>query len=581
MKKLENLPDFDTNILSEFTFGDPEAKSDEILVDCFQDIEGVRTFLGGTKNIVLGERGSGKSALFKLIANKKLQFRIKGNEKHRKLLIVPIDDDLEYLTIANTVENRFSDQTKRPYGKHRYLWEIYILGRIIDQLNTAYKDEDEITKLNGEFGEIMGITNVKPFRLKDLFTSYKITLGGKFESDPATTALSVTPTVSLEKNNKDEIKYVTDREINKLKERLIAELNKKNLTAIVLVDRIDDFVVGFEYEEQIKHIQALVDCLNDFRIPEIKLKIFLRTDLFKRLNFEHGGFDKISHQITSLEWTKEDICEFVARRLIFNFNKYKIKVPINNINIKLLEIDPNIAQQLNNVIRVDAGSLMAVARLYYVYLRLRINLLRAKYSKHHYRARHTDLIQSVIIKFVTFIFPSKVDHYNNSCIRERISIEDFLSTHFKLGGNNPNPRLVLLFLINTLNRAIHYYARNPDKKNIPVNPLNEYELILRDHIDYGYRKLQENTRRTVAELNADYKNYIERLFSKIDKPLNCCALTPSHIRTLIDSNLTDDEFHMFIAFFSHIGLFVPDNPTSVFGKRTYSFPIVMRICKDH
>src|SRR5665647_849657 len=102
MKKSEKLPDFDTNILSEFTFGDPEAKSDEILVDCFQDIEGVRTFLGGTKNIVLGERGSGKSALFKLIANKKLQFRIKGNEKHRKLLIVPIDDDLEYITIANT-----------------------------------------------------------------------------------------------------------------------------------------------------------------------------------------------------------------------------------------------------------------------------------------------------------------------------------------------------------------------------------------------------------------------------------------------------------------------------------------------
>ena len=55
---------FQTSKLSEFQFGDADAKSDELLIDCNQPIRGVREFLNGDKNIVLGERGVGKSALF-------------------------------------------------------------------------------------------------------------------------------------------------------------------------------------------------------------------------------------------------------------------------------------------------------------------------------------------------------------------------------------------------------------------------------------------------------------------------------------------------------------------------------------
>jgi len=129
MKKKEQLPEFDTSLLTEFTFGDPEAKTDEMLLHCFQKVRGVQEFLTGTKSIVLGERGAGKSALFKLVADGVLTF---GKDDKHNTAIIPIDEDLEYLAIANIIEERFSDQTQRKHGKYRYLWELYILSRIID-----------------------------------------------------------------------------------------------------------------------------------------------------------------------------------------------------------------------------------------------------------------------------------------------------------------------------------------------------------------------------------------------------------------------------------------------------------------
>ena len=96
-KKRDSLPDFDLAKLQQFTFGDPEAKSDEILASCFQKIRGVEELLNGSKSIVLGERGSGKSALFKLISDGNLVFRTEAKDKTRMTVIVPTDDDLEYL----------------------------------------------------------------------------------------------------------------------------------------------------------------------------------------------------------------------------------------------------------------------------------------------------------------------------------------------------------------------------------------------------------------------------------------------------------------------------------------------------
>lgn len=571
MTKKEKLPDFDTSKLANFIFGDPEAKTDEILSSCFQKVRGVEEFLSGSKTIVLGERGAGKSALFKLISEGALAFKTE-KEKVRKTIVIPIDDDLEYLAIANVIEERFSDQTKRRHGKYRYLWELYILSRIADSLYEDNREDLEAQTLRDDIGEVLGLPKKTGFRLRDLFTAYKLTLGSKMDPSGA-----VTPSVSIEPAKDAKLSSVTvsDHEIARLKERLRRHLRAKSTVAIVLIDRIDDFVVGTAYEEQLNNIQALVDCIKDFRLPEMKLKIFLRTDLFKRINFAHGGYDKIAPQIVHLEWTQNDICEFVARRLVYNYKRLDIKVRFNDLDIGLLDVDPVFSEQLRDILKLDIkGVSDAIHTLYRVaVVAVRVRLARLKIKSH--TARQTDLAHAVVMRLITHVFPLRVHHFNCNCQREEIPIATFISTHFKLGGENPNPRLVLLFLSFTFTEAAYYYSRNPDKSRISANDLDEYEVILKEHIQRGYRNLQDTARKTVAHLNPDRRKYVDRLFSNLDHPKKCQTLTFEKLKVFSGWDLPDEDFRAFIAFFTHIGLLVPDNPTLQFEKRSFSLPVIM------
>lgn len=150
-------------------------------------------------------------------------------------------------------------------------------------------------------------------------------------------------------------------------------------------------------------------------------------------------------------------------------------------------------------------------------------------------------------------------------------IETFLLTHFKFGGESPNPRLVLLFLSFTFEESIRYYARNPDKASIFANEMDEYEVVLNEHIMRGYRRLQETVGRQSHTYTHRTKNMSSRLSAKMGSPKTCSKLTLASVKTLTGWDLSDDEFQSFVAFFTHIGLFVPEDATLPFDKRMFSF----------
>ncbi|MEQ1837907.1 MAG: hypothetical protein ABL858_06185 [Candidatus Nitrotoga sp.] len=575
VKKSKEYPEIDTKILSQFSFGDPDAKSDDVLFHCFQKIHGVEEFLGGSKNIVLGERGAGKSALFKMVTDGKLQFNFDRKDKPKHQVIVPIEDDLEYLAIANVVENRFIDRTKRSHGKYRYLWELYILSKAIEKMEEVVGTDKEIQTLRQDLGDVLGLPSTRGFQMKDLFTSYKFTMGGKIDHTG-----SVTPTMSIEpaKDSNTAKVEVTDYEISQIRNRLRKFIKSKNSVVIVLVDKIDDFVVGLNYEEQLKNIQALVECTQDYRFPEIKLKIFLRADLYNKLNFERGGYDKIAPQVVRLEWTLDDICEFVARRLYYNYKQLDLKIPDPGINVNLLDLDTSLKEQIKDIIRERPNNFSGAFVLIAKTLLIASKVKWSRYRKKSHSARKTDFLWEVWLKLVTYIFPRRVGHYNTNCKWEEIPIEQFFNSHFKLGGNNPNPRLILLFLQSVFEAANSYYSKNPDQRLIPANDMGEYELILKEHVLTGYKQLQITARTTVSQMNVQWRQKVELLFAIFNTPRKCQGVSIDVIREGIDWDSSPENLRRFITFFTHVGLFVPDNPSVAFEKRTYSLPIVMKTC---
>ena len=167
MSKKDNQQFINASCVSEFVFGDPEAKTDELLVYCPQMLRGVQEFLRGKKNIVIGERGVGKSALFKLLCEGRYRFADDTQDRQSKYYkILPIEDELAYITISNIIEERFVDKSGKPHGKYRFLWEIYILSRCIEQLSSDHGVEKEVQELNEDFEKIFGISPEKKFGLQ-------------------------------------------------------------------------------------------------------------------------------------------------------------------------------------------------------------------------------------------------------------------------------------------------------------------------------------------------------------------------------------------------------------------------------
>lgn len=572
-KESENLGVFDTAVLSQFRFGDPDASADDLLIHCSQQIRGVPEFLSGTKNIVIGERGVGKSALFKLVAEGRFKLKLDGGDKPRRQLIVPINEELDYAAIANAIEGRYVDKAGKPFGKYRFLWELYILSNVVEAIANEDGEDEELKLLRQDIEGFFGIPIARKFSFSDFLGNMKVTAGIKVDS-----VGSYTPSVSVEPGRQEVGSVeVSDKQIASLKDRVRKSLKIRRIVATVLIDKIDDFVVGLEYEEQKKNVQALIECTQAMRLPELKLKIFLRADIFDRLDFEKIGYDKVVSQTIRLQWTAEDICKLVALRLSYNFSEHKVPKPNWVLSEKWLNLDLSLKEDLKNAFRSKPESAWGAVKNIGSLLMLVVRMLIHDKRRESRAERKTNWNQENYLRVIEFIFPSKVILDDRSRKKLETSIEQLLSSYFKLGGDSPNPRLVLLFLTLVFEESVRYYQSNPDKRQIPANGNGEFEVILKEHVTRGYARLQEVSRQTVVQLNKRWRGQLQRMFDTVSANLDEKNLTKLRIRELCGWELGDEEFDEFIAFYTHYGLFIVENGSSASSSRIYCLPVV--VCK--
>lgn len=487
---------------------------------------------------------------------------------------MPIEDELQYITVSNIIEERFIDKSGKPHGKYRFLWEIYILSRCIEQLSDEFGAEKEVQQLNEDFELIFGISPEKKMRIADFLKAFKFSAGTKFEQSGA-----ITPTVSVERSNANlnEKKELSDRGIASLRERVRKAISARGAVFVVLIDRIDDFVVDLEYVEQRKSVQALVECSSFYRFPELKVKLFLRTDLYERIDYAKIGYDKLSAQVVFLEWTDEDICEFVGRRLSLNYERLKIKTKID-FDPELLDVDPSVIQRGRRLMRKPIASMQdlskTIAGLFTVALQWKWGIFR----KSKRTSRTTNLQHEVSKALITLFFPAQVSHCTETCKIQDTEVTDFLATHFKLGGKSPNPRLIVMSLQSVFENSADYYRRNPDKKTIEANALGEYEVLHKNHVHNGYKHLQDVARKTIAELNPKWKPFVENLFRQAKTPKTCTNISFVQLKDKCKWDGADDEFRQFTAFFTHVGLLIATDASVKLEDRFFSFPLVLQKC---
>lgn len=278
--------------LSKINLGNDEAEQDQSLKEYFLKTSSYKNSLNGSKTIIIGRKGSGKSAIFKLM---------KDELEEMGSIVIPITPD-QYSWSAL---KDYKELEILPLQAHTNAWRMTLLSSVIWKLN----QEDFISK---------GSKLVKYYQkyMKDAYIineeNWLFGIVGRIKERLAEINALNTPIggVGIREKNAEAIPLrVTDE----LKTLLIEEW-PDDLKVRILIDRLDD---SWDATEESKNlIIGLLKAANEINAifkSNIIITIFLRSDIYDTLIFDDK--DKLRQYEETLFWNNDNLKAVVCERI--------------------------------------------------------------------------------------------------------------------------------------------------------------------------------------------------------------------------------------------------------------------------
>jgi hypothetical protein len=282
-----------TSILDKISFGGDSAEDDSQLSEYFYRYSTYQNFIEKDKTILVGNRGAGKSAIFKHI---KLKEEEKGNIV---LALSPEEYSYEILSKIMTSEGEGNWAKQSSYS---IAWQYLIYNLIFEALVKSFKGKlvrgparriYDYVRDNFQHRDINPVGTLISY-LKRL-ESFKI---GNLEG-------------SLKVRN---LNFLYDlEEIKGLMPDLVASLRHKKF--FILVDELDK---GWDNSEDAGYFIAglfqAIDKVNRVS-PNLKALISIRQELYDNIPQISDDAQKIRSKIEVIRWTKEELLELIGLRL--------------------------------------------------------------------------------------------------------------------------------------------------------------------------------------------------------------------------------------------------------------------------
>jgi hypothetical protein len=279
--------------LAGWNFGRLDAESDENLLNYFLDTGIVGRIRDEGAKLVIGRKGSGKTALFRYL------------EQHLDAVVVPLDLD-EYVWELHRGFTEHGLAGERAYAASwRLLIYVSAVSALADRLES---DEAKRVKaaladlgVSADSGRVRAILGwLKRVRRVDL---------------PEVTGIASAGGLELEAPEVGALSTKTADAIRSLGE-VLAEVCRRT-PFVVLIDRLDDAWDGSE--ESLHLIAGAIRATRDVGISHKNsgglppVVSFLRADLWERVSFNDRN--KMSQDIVFLDWEADQLAEVVALRI--------------------------------------------------------------------------------------------------------------------------------------------------------------------------------------------------------------------------------------------------------------------------
>jgi GTPase SAR1 family protein len=285
-------------LLRELDFGSVDAESEEELAKRFVQTQDFTDISNEKKILILGPKGSGKSAIFRLLTD--------YQSEAKQILGERFPDDTHVIkgtggNDVQSVNDRTLGELMREDGfSYERFWRVYIGLKIASKLGTEGYTSD------GELGNVLrAFDEQSDWRILPVFRSFWEKIVG------------TPPSGGQVSYGKFSIQFNSDEnlDIGRLLQDEQQTLEDNNKSVWLLLDRIDE-LRSREPKERKELLEALLKTQIDFlgNFDNIHLKIFLRTDIWSDLhltNHSHLRDKKIR-----LEWNDTQLLRMINKRML-------------------------------------------------------------------------------------------------------------------------------------------------------------------------------------------------------------------------------------------------------------------------
>lgn len=303
-------------ILQSVTFGSIIAEDERHdLESYFVETEQWKQVNAGTIDVVYGPKGSGKSAIYALLLSRTEEFFDRG------IIVVPAENPQGTPAFKDLVDDPPTSE-----AEFRYLWKLYFLMLIAQPISdygvSAALEQSVIEPLR-EAGLLAKGSSLSGYVRNALDYVRRWITGEK----SVETELKIDPLTGMPAGVSAKITFkepsAREREAGKVSAdelfRLVDEgLAQSKFQVWILLDRLDVAfaeVAGLERNA----LRALFRVYSDLRAySSVHLKIFLRTDIWRRILDE--GFRESSHitRYITIAWDYGSLMNLVIRRALHN-----------------------------------------------------------------------------------------------------------------------------------------------------------------------------------------------------------------------------------------------------------------------
>lgn len=306
-----------SSVLRRLDFGGIVAEHDNLLTQCFIKSPELDELTQDKKDLILGAKGAGKSALWKEIKDNQSNYPELYNVNFR--LIANPNGDPEFREVLKAISSEeFPD-----YDELRTAWKLYFLSQFWKATSDSLPPSRDKQNLENDFKKY-GIIQSESNRLKVAF-AYSLAKARALRQID----VKWTEGLSLSFSDEDLKAGGSAAAIpfNDLAQQLNDLSTASDQRFWLILDRLDEIILGDEERENIV-LKGLLLAYRDFSdYPSLRLKIFLRDDVYQRVT-SLGHFPALTHVRSRaagpIRWQHEDLLHLLTKRLAENkiLNEY-------------------------------------------------------------------------------------------------------------------------------------------------------------------------------------------------------------------------------------------------------------------